>query len=168
MAYYLEVPDLFRDQGDIHQYNAFLRNEPYTLVLQKFFPNGRVPDGVLNIFEKIDLQYRLNEEVINVLIHYIHAGRRSWSKASIETVAADMLGKQISTYEQAVQYVREQLEYRSKASASKRAAGTRGARGGKQKPSIPMIRQEQPDTPLTEEELAQIREKAKRLDGNVK
>ncbi|WP_409347275.1 helicase DnaB [Paenibacillus sp. MBLB4367] len=174
MAFYLEVPTIFQGQCNVHQYNMLLRNEPYTLVLKRYFAQGSVPDGVLDIFEKIDLNYKLHEEVINVLIHFIHADRRSWAKSSIEAVASDMLGKQIVSYEQAVDYIREKMRFREQAAA--RAAqekdrrpgysqrGTRG--GGKQKPQIPMVANEPNDTPVTQEELEEIRRKAQRLERN--
>jgi replication initiation and membrane attachment protein len=158
---------------DEHQYNFILRNEPYTYVLQKFFPKGRVPDGVQDAFEKIDLTYKMNEEVINVLIHYLHAARRSWSKASIEQAAADMLGRQIETFEQAVEFVREKMKLKQKLEAKEKTAaagasgnGTSRGRGGagKQKPQIPIVQDTAQGNRLSDEELEEIRRKAKQLD----
>lgn len=166
MAYYVDVPPIFVGQCDVHQYNMLLRNEPYTIILKRFFSQGSVPDGVLDIFEKIDLNYKLPEEVINVMIHYIHTHRRSWAKSSIEYVATDMLGKHISTYEQAVDYIREVAKYKEKA-ASAKGTGTRsgGSRArGKQKPVIPSIGDMPPDV-VTPEELEEMRKLAQKLDG---
>lgn len=189
MDYYLEVPALFNGQCDIHQYNMLLRNQPYTMVLKKFFPQGAVPDGVLDIFEKIDLNYGLAEEVINVLIHFVHVDRRSWAKSSIEALASDVLGKQIGSYEQAVDYIREKARYkarmagtgaggrkggdsrRAESSAASRnsgsAAGAGGRGGGKQKPVIPVIGDKPGRKPLSEEELEEARRLAKKLDGKL-
>ncbi|MDF2926206.1 MAG: replication initiation and rane attachment protein DnaB/DnaD family [Paenibacillaceae bacterium] len=186
MEYYLEVPSLFQGQCDVHQYNMLLRNHPYTLVLKKFFPQGTVPDGVLDIFERIDLNYGLPEEVINVLIHFIHTDRRSWAKNSIEAVAADLLGKQVATYEQAVEYIREKARYKAKASAAavKRKEGppvpqgsspgggrgaqngSRGAsgRGAKQKPVIPVAADKPGRKPLSDEEMEAIIRKASKWE----
>ncbi|NOU99760.1 helicase DnaB [Paenibacillus planticolens] len=173
MAYYLEVPQQLRGECTDHQYNYIMRNEPYTAVLKMFFTQGSIPDGVLNIFEKIDLNYKLNEEVINVLIHFLHIDRRSWAKSSIEAVASDMLGKQIVTYEQAVEYVREKISYKQKAASKVEAAKagggsvTRGRQGKTQKPHIPIV---VPDagaaasSRLTEEELEAARRMAQKLD----
>lgn len=168
-SYYLEVPALFAGQCEVDQYNMLLRNEPYTAVLKLFFQNGRVPDGIQNAFEKIDLQYKLNEEVINVIIHYLHIDRRSWSRASIDYVAADMMGKQVTTYEQAVQYIREQLAYKERVASGKKGkpAATSSAgpsRGTTKKPSIPII-QHVEDAPLSQEEFEEIRRKAQILDS---
>lgn len=183
MEFYLEVPALFQGQCDIHQYNTLLKNQPYTLVLKKFFPHGTVPDGVLDIFERIDLNYGLAEEVINVLIHFIHVDRRSWAKSSIEAAASDMLGKQITGYEQAVEYIREKFRYKAgggAAGAGKRAggggyngqdAGTRGAgsRGngagrGKQKPVIPVVTDKPGRKQLSDEEMEAIIQMGKNWD----
>ncbi|WP_231571111.1 DnaD domain protein [Gordoniibacillus kamchatkensis] len=188
MQYYLEVPALLQGECNEHQYNFILRNEPYTFVLQKFFPKGPVPDGVLDIFEKIDLTYKLNETVINVIIHYTYVSRRSWSKSSLEQVASDMLGRQIETYEQAVQFVRERLKLKQKLEAKERAAeevaaagkdvvrsgsgairgAGRGARTGgaaaaKAKPHIPVAQSARGST-LSEEKREEIRRVAKELD----
>lgn len=179
MEYYLEVPALFQGQCDIHQYNMLLRNEPYTLVLKRFFPQGTVPDGVLDVFEKIDLNYGLSGEVINVLIHFLHTDRRSWVKNSIEAVASDLLGKQIATYEQAVEYIREKAQYKAKAGARRReenapsgtgqgksaSGGARGAaRGGKQKPVIPVALDKPGRKQLSDEEMEAIIKKASRWE----
>ncbi|RTE08813.1 DnaD domain protein [Paenibacillus whitsoniae] len=176
MAYYLEVPLQLRGECTDHQYNYILRNEPYTVVLKMFFTQGSIPDGVLNIFEKIDLNYKLSEEVINVLIHFLHIDRRSWAKSSIEAVASDMLGKQIQTYEQAVDYVREKMSFRQKAASkveeakSGGGAATRGRQGKTQKPRIPMVTQNAETaaaTRLTAEELEAARRMAQKLDERL-
>lgn len=170
MGYYLDVPALFQGQCDIHQYNMIMRNEPYTLVLQRFFPQGSVPDGVLDIFQKIDLNYKLNEEVINVLIHYIHTDRRSWAKSSIEAVASDLLGKQIRTYEQAVDYIRDKMNYKQEAerkrSGRKPTGGWKGSKA-KAKPNIPVITGKPAAKKLSQAELEAIRQKAMKLDGKL-
>ncbi len=160
MAYYLDVPAVFQGQCDIHQYNALLRNEPYTRILKKFFP-GSVPEPIMDTFERIDLNYKLKEEVINVLIHYLKAYNLSWSRGYIEAIAADMLGKQIDTYEQAVQYVRDAVK------AKEKPSGKTSSRGrGKQKPKIPIISDVPQEAPITDEELEEIRKKARKLTEN--
>ncbi|MNI04560.1 hypothetical protein D3C73_574850 [compost metagenome] len=173
MQFYLEVPQMLRGECTDHQYNYILRNEPYTYVLKKFFTQGSIPNGVLNIFEKIDLSYKLKEEVINVLIHFIHIDRRSWANSSIEAVASDMLGKQITSYEQAVDYVREKIRYKEKTASKVEAAkaggnaATRGRQGSNnksQKPHIPIIQDIAKSAKLTEAELEAMRKRAQRLD----
>jgi replication initiation and membrane attachment protein len=174
MAFYLDAPLIFQGQCDVHQYNMILRNEPYTLVLKRFFPQGSVPDGVLDIFQKIDLNYKLAEEVINVLIHFIHSDRRSWAKSSIEAVASDLLGKRILTYEQAVEYVRDKAKY--KEHAARNAAGTGNERGtynksrsntAKQKPRIPIIAEVPKAAPLSNEKWEEMQRMARILDGDL-
>jgi len=169
MAYYLEVPALFQGQCDIHQYNMILRNEPYTLVLKRFFPKGSVPDGVMDIFDKIDLNYKLPEEVINVLIHFIKVENRSWAKSSIEAVAADLLGKQVTSYEQAVGYVRDKAKYRELV-AARTTNGSGAAAKSRNKYAKPkMITQESKTkaAPLSDERRAAMRQKARMLDGKT-
>jgi replication initiation and membrane attachment protein len=176
MAFYLEAPQIFQGQCDVHQYNMMLRNEPYTQVLKRFFPKGATPDGVLDIFAKIDLNYKLSEEVINVLIHYIHTDRRSWAKSSIEAVASDLLGKGIITYELAVEYVRAKAKYREQ--AAKIAAGTgnnernsynksRASNTTKQKPRIPIIADVPKTAPLSDEKREEMLRRIRILDGDT-
>lgn len=184
MEYYLDVPPLFQGQCDVHQYNTLLRNQPYTLVLKKFFP-ANVPEGLLDIFERIDLSYGLAEEVINVLIHFLHVNRRSWSRSYIEAIVTDMLGKQVATYEQAVEHVREMLRYkagassgagsgsgagaskRSEAGGGSRGTGSRGgggARGKQMKPVIPVVTDKPGRKALSEEEMEAIIRKASKWE----
>ncbi|MFH5181980.1 helicase DnaB [Paenibacillus sp. TAB 01] len=80
MEYYLEVPDIFQGECNQHQYNYILRNEPYMYLLEKIFSKGTVPDGLLDTLAKVDLNYGLSEEVINVLIHFLYMNKRSWSE----------------------------------------------------------------------------------------
>jgi replication initiation and membrane attachment protein len=129
MEYYLEVPEKLQGTMNVHQYNFVLRNQPYTDVAQMYFPKGPVPTGVLDTLGIINVTYKLNEEVLNVLLHYTHIANRSWSKSSLEQVASDMLGEHIDTYEQAVQFVRRRMKLKSKLEAKERAAEESGGRG---------------------------------------
>jgi replication initiation and membrane attachment protein len=189
MAYYLEVPELLQGKCDVHQYNFVLRNEPYTDVVKYYFTGGVVPTGVLDMLGVLNLTYKLNEEVLNVLLHYSHVTRRSWSRSSLEQVASDMLGRQIETYEQAVQFVRERLKLKLKLEAKEKAVenGAAGARGGSRaagaagrgrssgggsgaagaaraKPQIPVARPAESGAAVSPERLEEIRRKAKKLD----
>lgn len=172
MDYLLPIPPLFQGQCDIAQYNAILRNEPYTLVLKKFFAQGSVPRSVLDVFEKIDLNYKLNEEVINVLIHFIHMEKRSWAEVAIDKLAADMLGRQVATYEQAVDFFRVKSKYREQAAAraaSEEAGGARGRRRQQTaKPKIPMVADLPQDEPLSAEEREEMWRLVRKLDGRTK
>ncbi|MNW47355.1 hypothetical protein D3C74_246820 [compost metagenome] len=176
MEYYVEVPPQFQSKCDIHQYNMMLRNEPYTRLLKTFFP-GTIPDNLLDIFEKIDLNYKLPGEVINVLIHYLMSlltsgGEQRINRNFIDAIAANMLLKQISTYEQAVQYIRDQSKVKEK--VKEKAAGstssggrarTYGGRGAKPKPEIPIVERTGAETAVSEEEFAELIKMAERMQS---
>ncbi|WP_127585799.1 DnaD domain protein [Paenibacillus koleovorans] len=188
MSYYLEVPTLFIGQCDIHQYNALLRNEPYTQLLSRFFPKGTVPKTVADIFDKIDINYKLPDEVINVMIHHLHVYKESsWTKGYIDSVASNMLAKGVGTYEQAVEYIREQTLKRTGGRDSASAAGkdsrtSTAAPGGRrsynngragnaqqsQKPKISIITDIPTAPQLTQEQLEEMRRRAQKLDGKLK
>jgi replication initiation and membrane attachment protein len=172
MEYYLEVPDIFQGECNQHQYNYILRNEPYTYLLEKIFSKGTVPDGLLDIFAKIDLNYGLSEEVINVMIHYIYVNKRSWSKSSIESTAADMLGKQIQTFEQAVQYVRDAEKYKERLRGGKTGNRSSASASGKgrvnQKPVIPIVQNRGEVRELTKEEREEMNKIIQKLGGSLK
>jgi len=183
--FYLPVPKLLAGYCDIQQYNALMRNEPHIQFLKRYFP-GQVPDWVLNVFERMDLHYKLAPPVINVLIHYgigmNETGRVT--KAYLDSIASNMLMKGIDSYEKAVQYVRaqEQLEHdierrredssssvaRSTANAKNSSYTSRSSnrnRGYRQKPVIPIINNEQvAAAQITEEELEELRQLAKKFD----
>jgi replication initiation and membrane attachment protein len=161
MDSYLEIPSMFINQCNIHQYNMMMRNEPYTLVLKRFFP-GSVPDHVSKIFEKIDLNYKLKEEVINVLIHYLKVYNLSWNKAFIDSIVSDMLGKQINSYEQAVKYIRDHNQAKEK-SRNQSTASMRNK--GKQKPKIPIVSVPKKAS-VSDEDYEKILKKAQKLEGN--
>lgn len=169
---YLPVPEALAGQCDIAQYNMLMRNEPHTRFLRRFFP-GAVPAWLDRLFEKIDLHYRMPNEVINVFIHYIIGmnGAQRLSGDFMDKVASNMLAKRIDTYEKAVRYVREQaeLELRMK-EAERRPPGAqgkpyRGGRGGgARKPAIPIVEQRTGGRQLSPEELAEALRLASELE----
>ncbi|SMG56801.1 DnaD domain protein [Paenibacillus aquistagni] len=181
MEYYLEVPKQFGGQCDVHQYNMMLRNTPYTKLLEKFFP-GTVPDFILDIFAKLDLNYKLTDEVINVLIHYLMTmlagdNNQRLNRNFIESIVSNMLLKQVKSYEDAVQYIRSQHTGElaqaggegAKASpqAPRGRRGTGSRYGKQQKPAIPIVQPSQgAGGTVSQEELERARELAKRLDAN--
>ncbi|MFC4102999.1 DnaD domain protein [Paenibacillus xanthanilyticus] len=181
--FYMEVPLQLSGRCDIHQYNMLMRNEPHTRFIARFFP-GTVPEWIVRVFEVIDLNYKLNGSVINVLIHYVLGmnDAQRVTKTYIDAVASNMLMKGIDSYEKAIRYVREQTRlekeresrqsggYSAGGPAAKRsAAGARGtagaARGGRKKPDIV---QEMPKGPqVSAAELEELRRLAQRLDGKA-
>lgn len=174
MEFYVEVPPQFRSKCDIHQYNMMLRNEPYTRLLKTFFP-GTVPDNMLDIFEKVDLNYKLPGEVINVLIHYLMSlltsgGEQRINRNFVDAIAANMLLKQVNTYEQAVQYIRDQAKVKEKAAGTAAAGNPRprtyGGRSAKAKPEIPIVQQTVEDEAVSEEEFAELVRMAERRKAN--
>lgn len=172
MEYYVEVPPQFMTKCDIHQYNMMLRNEPYTRLLQTFFP-GAVPDNLIDIFEKIDLSYKLPGEVINVLIHYLMAllvsgGEQRINRNFVEAIASNMLLKQVNSYEKAVQYIRDQAKVKGKQAAG--AAGTRTrtyGKGTKAKPEIPIVQDISTDgDAVSEEEFEEMMRFAQQMQAS--
>jgi replication initiation and membrane attachment protein len=173
MEFYVEVPPQFTAKCDIHQYNMMLRNEPYRRLLQTFFP-GTVPGNLLDIFEKIDISYKLPGEVINVLIHYLMSLLVSGSDQRInrnfvEAVASNMLLKQVNTYEKAVQYIRDQAKVKGKQSVASSSGGGRsrsyGKNNGSAKPSIPIVQDQPSEESVTEEELDELLRLAERMQS---
>ncbi|AWB45856.1 helicase DnaB [Paenibacillus sp. CAA11] len=173
MEYYVEVPPQLQGKCDVHQYNMMLRNEPHTRLLPKFFP-GSVPDSLLDIFEKIDLNYKLPAEVINVLIHYLMmllttGGEQRINRKFVESIASNMLLKQVTTYEKAVVYIREQgkVKKSGEPGSTPPAAGGRGksyARSGKVKPDIPIVQSTNTgEEGVSEEEFAELIKMAQQM-----
>ncbi|MFC5652421.1 helicase DnaB [Paenibacillus solisilvae] len=179
VEYYMEVPTQLAARCDIHQYNMLMRNEPHTRFIARFFP-GAVPEWIIRVFEVIDLNYRLQGSVINVLIHYVLGlnDAQRVTKTYIDAVASNMLMKQIDSFEKAVSYVREQVKLEQDkdrrrdsgagtgSSSAPRSGSTRGARSGtSRKPSISIIQDSPGGSALSQEEMEEIRRMARKLDG---
>lgn len=165
--FFVEVPELLKDRFEQRNYNLFLRNEPYTKVLRCFFP-GTVPTHVLNIFEQLDINYKLPEEVINVLIHFLHTRQLSWTKRYIDSIASDLLGKRITVYEKAVDYFRNQQPGQKIRKNGKVANGF-DKPSARKKPQIKIASTTSTDSKeptLTAEELLEIQKIVKELDGS--
>lgn len=183
MEYYLDVPTQFSGKCDIHQYNMMLRNTPYTRLLEKFFP-GAVPDSFMDMFTKMDLNYKMPDEVINVLIHYLmklfaQGSNQRLNRNFVESIVSNMLLKQVKTYEQAVQYIRAQAEA---AEQQERAqGGGQASKGGSrartsnnsryakpQKPVIPIVQHTSDHTSPSQADVERAMELARRLDAGRK
>lgn len=170
MEYYLEVPLQFENKCDIHQYNMMLRNEPYTRLLQTFFP-GTVPAQFLDMFEKIDHSYKLPGEVINVLIHYLMSlmatgGEQRINRNFVEAIASNMLLKQVDTYEKAVQYIRDQSRTKGRQAGASRPRTY--AKGGNVKPDIPVVPEAARGETVTEEEFEEMMRLAAEMQASKK
>jgi len=178
MEYYVEVPPQFLSKCDIHQYNMMLRNEPYTRLLQTFFP-GAVPGQLMDMFEKIDLNYKLSGEVINVLIHYLmtmvaSGGDQRMNRNFVEAIASNMLVKQVNTYEKAVRYIRDQSKVKGKGAAGSadktitrpRSYPKNGGRSGK--PEIQIAVDDGQAGAVSAEEFAVMMKKAAEIKAGKK
>jgi replication initiation and membrane attachment protein len=170
--YWLDVPEPLKDQCDQAQYNMMLRNQSYIEVLEMFFP-GNVPDPLLDLFGRIDLIYKLEEEVINVLIHYLKVCNLPWTRPFVESVAADMLGRQIRSYEQAVEYIREHMDMKNRkggkaagvgAAAPAKAASPRGNAGkAPARPKLPVYKSSGAPR-VTDEQYEEILRKVREME----
>jgi len=182
--YYLPVPKQIVQNCDIQQYNALMRNEPYTKFLKRIFP-GEVPEMLFKQFTVIDLQYKLSPPVINVLIHYVIGANDSSriTRGYIESVASNMLMKGIDTYEKAILYVREQdqldkqKQQKQLASASiakqantgrqtqYRGSNTKSWNQQKSRPFIPTVSSEDTQAkPVSQERLEELLKLADKLE----
>ena len=170
--FYMEVPKQLASRCDIHQYNMLMRNEPHTRFLKRFFP-GAVPEWIDRIFERIDLNYKLEAPVINVLIHYVIGANDSQriTKTFLDAVASNMLVKGIDTFEKAVLYVREQnvIEQEKERRKDTSRTGGRSASsrsGTSRKPAIPIVQHASSSAAVSADELEELRKLARKLDGN--
>lgn len=171
----LEIPKRFQTDVSVERYNEMLLREPYTRMLERYFP-GAVPDAFVGIFERIDINYKLPEPVINVLIHYVfsmgHAQRLT--KSFVDSIASNMLAKGIDTLDKAVQYIREQeklnaaLERKRRGEEPARAGsnsfGSQG-RNTRRKPAMSVVKDTGPTQQVTPEELEKMLELARELKG---
>jgi len=175
MEYYVDVPVQFQSKCDIHQYNMMLRNEPYTKLLRTYFP-GSVPDNFIDIFEKIDLSYKLPGEVINVLIHYLMSllteggNDQRINRNFVEAIASNMLLKQVNSYEKAVEYIRDQSKVKGKQAAAAGGARTRtyGGKTVKMKPDIPLAQEDGQGGDVSEEEFEEMLRMAAEMQASKK
>ena len=173
MEYYVEVPMQFKSKCDIHQYNMMLRNEPYTKLLKTLFP-GSVPDNFVDIFEKIDLSYKLPGEVINILIHYLisllaSGGDQRINRNFVEAIASNMLLKQIDSYEKAVQYIKDQSKVKGKqAQASGNTRSRTYGKTTKVKPEIPVAQDNSPADEVSEAQFEEMMKMAAEIQANKK
>ncbi|MFC5469570.1 DnaD domain protein [Cohnella suwonensis] len=173
------IPERFKEEVSVARYNEMLMREPYTRLLERFFP-GMVPSQFVTIFERIDLNYKLPEPVINVLIHYVFSLGQSQrvTKSFVDSIASNMLAKGIDTFDKAIRYVGEQeklneaLERKrrgeepvARAGGAGTGAGAGSNRQGRRKPAMSVVKDEGPTQEVTPEELEKMLARARRLKG---
>ncbi|QHT60036.1 helicase DnaB [Paenibacillus lycopersici] len=175
--FYMDVPAQLAGRCDIHQYNMLMRNEPHTRFIARFF-KGAVPDDFIRQFDKFDLNYRMQGAVINVLIHYVFGllDADRLNRGIIDSIANNMLVQGVETFEQAVGYVRKQLQVdqdkerrresgNAAPAGARRNGGSAAAAKGRRKPLIPMVPETTNGAALTDEEMEEIRRLTRKLDG---
>ncbi|XID95768.1 DnaD domain protein [Paenibacillaceae bacterium WGS1546] len=171
----LAIPERFQEEVTVARYNEMLCVEPYTRMLARFFP-GEVPDQFARAFERIDLNYKLPEPVINVLIHYVFSLGRSQriTRSFVEAIASNMLAKGIDSLEKAVLYVQEQeklneeLERKRKGEEPARGAASGYGGQGKRnvrKPAMSVVKDTGPAEEVTPEQLERMLARARELKG---
>lgn len=172
-AYWLDVPEQFAGKCDAQQYNSLLANAPYTRVLKWFFHPAAVPGNVQKAFLALNVNSRLPDEVINVMIHYIRTNNLDWTRGFLEAIGANVAGKHIRTFESAVKHFRNAEQVRNGgASVRGGAAGdgeaaaprrqTDNRRGRPSKPVIPVAKKSEGKS-ATDADIRRILEKAKQL-----
>ncbi|WP_199620495.1 replication initiation and membrane attachment family protein [Paenibacillus alkalitolerans] len=167
-SYWLDVPEQFAGECDAAQYNSLLANAPYTRVLKLFFEPASVPGPVQEAFLAMNVNYRLPDEVLNVMIHYIRTNDLDWNRNFLEAVGANVAGKRIRTFENAVVYFRKAAQVRGggaptqerSAAPSRRTGETR--RGRPSKPVIPVVKRSESKA-ATEQDIQRILDMAKQL-----
>lgn len=173
----LDIPERFQAEVTVARYNEMLLREPYTRMLERYFP-GAVPDDFVRVFERIDINYKLPEPVINILIHYVLGMSRAQrlTKSFIDSIASNMLAKGIDTLDKAILYIREQeklnaaLERKRRGDEPSRDNGgnTFGgqSRGARRKPAMTVVKDDGPVKEATPEELEKMLELARKLQGD--
>ncbi|HEX7057379.1 MAG TPA: DnaD domain protein [Bacilli bacterium] len=154
----VDVPQTLQGNMTAESYSLFLKNAPYTQVLALFFP-GAVPSQTLKLFETVDFHFKLPEEVINALIHYLMANRKSIAKPFVEAIVANLLSQRIHTFEQAIAYFRD-IE---QAIGKRKSAAPSGKGRAKQKPKLPVAPADERPHPVSEERLDEIKKLALKL-----
>lgn len=173
--FFLPVPASLREKMSVQEYNNRLRNEPYTRFVNLFTP-GAVPEWIMSILQVIDLDYRLHEEVINVLIHYVlgtGTDAQRITRGYVDAVASNMLVKNIDTYEKAIHYVQEQLKADHQKNVRERKGGNAATERRRSPASSSTTRrrplaivEEAPQGPtISDAELEELRRLAQKLDG---
>lgn len=166
MKYYEEVPYPLLGKLNAEQYNYILRNEPYRRLLETVFSEGTIPDFVLSLISKVELNYKLHKSVVNILIHYILLDNKSWN--SIEPIASDMIAKKIDTYEKGIDYIRAKMKMR-RTMEKKSESMLKGTGRTRTAPAATASKREtaaKEQPRLTEEELKAIRNKIMKSDQN--
>lgn len=177
-SFWLPVPEQFAGQCELQQYNALLLNLPYMKVLKLFFEPSAVPAAVEEAFLGMSVNYRLPDEVINVMIHYIRVNDLDWKRNYLDAIGANVAGKRIRTFENAVAYFRKAAQARAggggpdKPSTAEYEGTDTGKKFGETvrrgrapaKPVIPVARPESKED-ATEEDIRRILDMAKRLNG---
>jgi replication initiation and membrane attachment protein len=171
----LDIPERFQADVTVARYNEMLRREPYTRMLERYFP-GAVPVSYISMFERINLSYKLPEPVINVLIHYVfNLGQtQRLTKSFIDSIASNMLVKGIDTWDKAVMYIREQeklnvtLERKRRGEEPARegggnAYGSQQGRNARRKPAMSVVKDKGPVKEMSPEELEKMRELARKM-----
>lgn len=106
-----EVPKTFMGKMDIRSYIELL-GKPYDQILEVIVPEPSMIRGYTKLFDKFTINYRIADEVITAMIHFVLIEQRNWSFAYFEALATDLLFQRIDTFEEAIKHFDKRINWK--------------------------------------------------------
>ncbi|RRJ54715.1 hypothetical protein EHV15_34525 [Paenibacillus oralis] len=98
-----EVPKILVGKMDVNSYIELL-GKPYEQILEVLVPEQSMVSGYTKLFDKFTINYRVPDDVITAMIHFMLSEQRRWSYAYFEALATDLLLHRIEKFEAALQH----------------------------------------------------------------
>ncbi|WP_449010385.1 hypothetical protein [Paenibacillus taichungensis] len=126
-----DVPPTLAGKLDVRSYTELL-GKPYDQILEVLAPEPTMIRVYTKLFDKFSINYRVPDEVITAMIHFMLSEQRRWSHSYFEALATDLLSARIENFEAALQHFQNRLN-RKEAAISNRGHNER-PRGRKPAP----------------------------------
>jgi len=88
---------------------AYLKASDPQIVLKDLLNGWQPSDSHLNTLEEIRTQYRLSDEVLNVLINYVVLTRKCFRNEDAHAIAKFLSRRNVASAEQALAFIRESI-----------------------------------------------------------
>lgn len=105
------MPKILENKMDLRSYTELI-SKPYEQILEMFVPEESMVRAYKKLFDKFFINYRVPEEVISAMIHFVLIEQKHWSIAYFEALASDLLTHRINSFDEALNHFQKRINLR--------------------------------------------------------
>ena len=98
----LGVPVMLTGKLTIAEYASKMQGLPFTQFIKLFLGDQPIPQRILALLERVNYYYRIHDDVINVLTHFMYTNGLPWNETFVEKTTNEWLMSRMTDFSDAV------------------------------------------------------------------